>query len=335
MKAINLVVDIASKFTIIGQEEKGVVIKEPSLVLLQTEKKETKLLECGNAVLKYVGSLQPNQQILYPIKEGAIFHEKAAALMFRNLFQRLLPNFSLIKPNIKVLGCVACGLTNTEKNTIEKVLISAGATEVVIVESPIAINCAIEDGSSRLIVDIGASKTDVAVVSKKGIVVGCTLDVGGDSFNRAIIDYIAYTRNCRLSASKVEKVKKQIGSLYENDTACMIVDVTDITSNTGVECKIYARDIKNAVQPLVDKIVEVIYNLTFQIPESIAEEVYINGIAVCGGSSYFAGLIEYISVAIKMQAYQVDNSSIIIGIGGLKLLENPNRLAEMLNLKTF
>lgn len=335
MNSLKLVIDIGSKFTIISQVEKGVVIKEPSLVLLQNEKKSAKLVECGNAVLKFVGNISADQQMLYPIKDGTVFHERAAVLMYRNFLQRLLPNFNLVKARIKVLACVACGLTNTEKSEIEKVLIMAGASEVVVMEAPLAINCAIEDNTSRMIVDIGASKTDIAVVSKNGIVAGCTVGIGGDNFNQAIMDYVADTKGYRLSASKVEKVKKQIGNLYENDTACICVDVSDINSNKSVECKIFARDIKNAISPLVDKIVEVIYNLTFQIPDSLAEEVYLNGIAICGGSSYLAGLVEYISVAIKMHAYQVENPSIIIGVGGLKFYENPKKLAELFNIPKF
>ncbi|MEG1609154.1 MAG: rod shape-determining protein, partial [Clostridia bacterium] len=182
MKDLKLVIDIGSKYTIISQVGKSVVIKEPSLVLLQNEKKSVKLVECGNGVLKYVGALTSSQQMLYPIKDGAIFQEKAAVLMYRNFIQRLLPNFNLIKPHIKALACVACGLTNVEKNEVEKVLMMAGASEVVVIEAPLAINSAIDENSSRMIVDIGASKTDVAVVSKDGIVVGCTLGVGGDSF---------------------------------------------------------------------------------------------------------------------------------------------------------
>lgn len=335
MKEIKLVIDIGSKYTIISQIGKGVVIKEPSLALLETNKKKIALVECGNAALKYVGALTPAQQLLYPIKDGTIFHERAAVLMYRSFIQRLLPNVSILKSHIKAIACVACGATNTEKKEIEKVLTMAGVSETVIIEAPIAINCALDENSCRMIVDIGAAKTDVAVVAKDGIVTGCTIGIGGDSFNQAIMDYMSDARGVRLSSSKIEKIKKQIGSLYENDTACLCVDVSDIASNQTQECKIYARDIKNALIPLIDKIVDVIYNLTFQIPENIAEEVYLNGIAICGGSSYLAGIIDYISVAIKMQAYQVENPSIIAGIGGMKFFENEKKLASIFNIANF
>ena len=38
--------------------------------------------------------------------------------------------------------------------------------------------------------DIGASKTEIAIVGKEGIVTGCSVDIGGDKLTKAIADYM-------------------------------------------------------------------------------------------------------------------------------------------------
>lgn len=333
MKPIKLVIDIGSKYTTISQVGKGLVIKEPSIALMQAKRSKMKLIACGKAALAYIGHTNENEQALYPIKDGVVFHENAAVMMFKAFMDKLCPKYFLIRPSFHVIACVSCGLTNTEKSNIERVLLLAGACEVIIVEAPLAINMHIDDMiGARMIVDLGANNTQIAIVGKDGIISGCTVNVGGDTFNQAIMDYITDTRHCRISNSLAEKVKRQIGSLYSNDASCITVEMTEIASGQKCIQKIFARDIKNAIEPYVIKIVEVIYNLSFQIPESLAEEIYINGIALSGGSSSLAGLADYISAVMSMKVFQINDASNASVLGGLYFFEHRNKLSNLLNL---
>lgn len=332
MKSVELIIDIGSKTTTVAQKGKGVVLKEPSMVLLESRRKKMRLVEAGKGVAKYVNHTRADEQIIAPVRGGIVMHEFAAALMYKEFLLRIVPYRLFFRPPIKVIACVSCGLTNTEKNQIENVLTDAGANEVLILESPLAVAAGLESGSAHFLIDVGATKTEVAIVGTDGIVAACTVNIGGDTFNNALIDYVTDTKRCRMSPATAEKVKRNIGSMYENDTACMSVELEEIGTDRVYSYKIYAKDFKTAIEPLIGKIVEVTYHLSFQIPESMAQEICRNGITVSGGSSYIPGLCEYIDQAMRLVTRQAEDPLNAVVKGGAYYAEHPERLGEVLNV---
>lgn len=330
MKMAELVIDIGTKFITISQKGKGIVLKEPCVALVEGRRGKLVLVECGRGAIG--GKVSENQQIVFPIKGGIILHENAFVLMMRNFINRLVAPRPIFRQPVKAVACVSCGLTNTEKEQIEKCLIKAGVREVIILESPIAVAASVDDASAQFVVDVGASKSEVAIVSPSGIISGCSVNIGGDTFNQAIVDYITDTKRCRMPIGYAEKAKKQVGSLYDNDLTCINMELQEIGTNRIFEYKITAKDIKNAVEEQVAKLVEVIYNLSFQIPENFAQEVYLNGIMLSGGSAVFPGLSEYISMAMEMKVNVSADPSNDIVKGGMTFLEHREKLSKVLNV---
>ncbi|MGN0771887.1 MAG: rod shape-determining protein [Christensenellales bacterium] len=330
MKMAELVIDIGTKFITISQKGKGIVLKEPCVAMVEGRRGKLVLTNCGRGALG--NKVNENQQLVFPVKGGIILHENAFVLMMRSFINRLVSNRPIFRQSVKAIACVSCGLTNTEKQQIEKCLIKAGVKEVIILESPIAVAAGVDDSSTQFVVDVGASKTEVAIVSPSGIISGCSVNIGGDTFNQAIIDYITDTKRCRMPVGYAEKAKKQVGSLYENDLTCINMDLQEIGTNRVFEYKITAKDIKNAVEEQVSKIVEVVYNLSFQIPENYAQEVYLNGITLSGGSALFPGLSEYISMAMEMQVNVSSDPTNDVVKGGMTFLEHKEKLGRVLNV---
>lgn len=330
MKMAELVIDIGTKFITISQKGKGIVLKEPCVALVEGRRGKLVLVDCGRGAIG--GKVSENQQIVFPVKGGIILHENAFVLMMRNFINRLVAPRPILRQPVKAIACVSCGLTNTEKEQIEKCLIKAGVREVIILESPIAVAASVDDASTQFVVDMGASKSEVAIVSPSGIISGCSVNIGGDTFNQAIVDYITDTKRCRMPIAYAEKAKKQVGSLYENDLTCINMDLQEIGTNRIFEYKITAKDIKNAIEGQVAKLVEVIYNLSFQIPDNCAQEVYLNGITLSGGCAVFPGLSEYIAMAMEMKVNVSNDPSNDIVKGAMTFLEHREKLSRVLNV---
>ena len=331
MRSIQLVIDTGSKFTTISQQGKGFVLKDASLVFIENKNNKISLIEVGRGVASYIGQQRPNEQAIYPIKEGTIYHERAAVLMYRAFLNKIAGE-SLFRPKIKAIACVSCGLTNTEKHDIEKVLTQAGVSEVVILESPLAAYAAVADGSARCIVDIGASKTEVAIVNRQGIVAGCSLNIGGNSFNQAIMDYILDEKRCRLAPERVEKLKKQLATLSDSENFAVNEVVTEIGAGTQTQIQIHSSEIKKALEPYVAKICTTILSILSQTPENLVDEVTANGILLCGGSSRINGLCEYIANDVGLMVARAENPENIIVNGGMYFIEHRDQLANLLNV---
>ncbi len=331
MRSIELVIDIGSKFTTISQLGKGFVLKDASLVFIENKNNKINLIECGRGVASYIGQQRPNEQAIYPIKEGAIYHERAAVLMYRAFLNKIAGE-SLFRPKIKAIACVSCGLTNTEKHDIEKVLTMAGVSEVVILESPLAIYAGMNDGTAQFIVDIGASKTEISIVNRQGIVAGCSLSIGGNAFNQAILDYLLDEQRCRLAPERVEKVKKQLATLSDTENFAVNETVSEIGAGVQTNIQIHSSEIKKAIEPLVRKICSTMLSILYQAPENLFTEIEANGVLLCGGSSRINGLCEYINNEVGLMVRRAESPENVIVNGGMYYLNHREQLASLLNV---
>ena len=79
MKSINLVMNIGTRNTAVYQQGKGLIIKEPSAVLISGRNGKMVLVESGRAAVQAAQEPHAKEQLLYPIKDGAVFHERDAS----------------------------------------------------------------------------------------------------------------------------------------------------------------------------------------------------------------------------------------------------------------
>lgn len=330
MKQVEFVIDIGSKYVNVFKKDAGLIIREMSLVAICTEKGKLTLIESGKRALEY--KEMSNVQVIYPVKDGYIFYPRAAVLMFKDLFKRAIPR-TLIKPKVRVIACISCGLSNTEKNDIENVLNEAGASEVVILESPLAVAELIGGNEkNHLIIDMGASKTEIAIVDKTGIIQGASINIGGDMFNQAISDYITDTYRQQLSLAKIERIKKEIGTLSDKYNAHVVEESRSIHGDAIQQLKLSSREIKLAISPLVDKIIKIAINMICQLPPEKAEKVVMNGVYVCGGSSRIVGLNKYFEEQFECEVNIISDPECAVVNGGAVLLNMPSRLNALLGI---
>ena len=62
---------------------------------------------------------------------------------------------------------------------------------------------------ARWSIDIGGGTTEVGVISLGGIVYACSVRVGGDKFDQAIIDYIRRNYGMQIGEPTAERIKKR------------------------------------------------------------------------------------------------------------------------------
>ena len=104
-------------------------------------------------------------------------------------------------------------LLAVEQRAIVESAESAGASEVFLIEEPMAAaigaGLPITEPSGSMVVDIGGGTTEVAVVSLGGVVYAKSARVGGDKMDEAIIAYIRRVHNLLIGETTAEKIKKE------------------------------------------------------------------------------------------------------------------------------
>lgn len=335
MKAIELSIDLGSTKTSVHKVGSGLIVNDESRVVVETKNNGMTLIESGKGVEKYLKKPVQGYQVVNVVDGGAVTNERAAICMLKDYVSRCLPGNAIIKPRIKALASVSMGMSYADKKELEKVFSKAGIHDVTLIESPVSVAGALGFGKGHFIVDIGSSKTEIAIVGRDGIVSGCTVDIGGDKMTKSIADYMVMSMSSTISFSLAEKIKKDLGTLYENNNMSMRVNVRKV-GNQRVESELVnSREIRAVIQPHVIDLLEIIYNMSFQIPDTLADDICQEGIVLCGGGANLSGLAEYISKFMKMKVVRADDTTTVVSRGGMYFLETNTDFAKILNVINY
>ena len=329
MNKICLSVDIGSKNIVIAGKESQILLNEPCVVATAILNSKFENVACGREALSYINK-NNNAQLIYPIKNGSVDNEVAFVYLLKTFINRLAPK-KFLKNYVSVIASVSCGLNNIEKRMIEEAFYKAGVKEVVIVESPLSVK-AINNDKAMFLINIGSSNTEIAIVSDDGIINACSINVGGDNIDYAIIDYIGEKYKLIVSKTSSEDIKLGLATLEENDLSVITILGRSVLQSTNSEVKITATELRPLVQSVIDKIVEVVASVCMMIPKAYLNIIEQSGFYLAGGGSKLTGLANYFKDKLFVDIKIIDQPEFVVAQGGSKFFYDKGKLARMLNI---
>ncbi len=331
MALMELAVDFGSSYITIYKRGEGIVLKEASVVVVSTYKKKREVVESGNAAKNYVRTTMGNAREIYPVREGVVVSVEDASLMMSEFIKRLLPE-KIFKPQIRAVVMISSGLTVVERRDVETVMLNAGVKDVILVESPLAL-LAYTNSVGGLFLDIGGGTAEVASVTKNGISAACSVNIAGAMLNSKIIDYFVENYGLKIGDYTAEKLKLDVGSMYDNDLSATEISGRDVLDGTPRSMEASAKDVRRAISKSIDALIEVVENVLNMTPPELAGEIGKKGIFISGGTSELPGLIEYLGVRLYLPITQLKDYDNAAALGGGVLLEDGKALSQMLNMK--
>ncbi|MCS6810527.1 MAG: rod shape-determining protein, partial [Tepidimonas sp.] len=216
----DLAIDLGTANTLIYVRGKGIVLDEPSVVAIRHEGgpsgKKT-IQAVGKAAKAMLGKVPGNIEAIRPMKDGVIADFTVTEQMLKQFIKMVHPR-SMLRPSPRIIICVPCGSTQVERRAIRESALGAGASEVYLIEEPMAAaigaGLPVADASGSMVVDIGGGTTEVGVISLGGMVYKGSVRVGGDKFDEAIINYIRRNYGMLIGEPTAELIKKTIGSAF-------------------------------------------------------------------------------------------------------------------------
>ncbi len=329
---LELAIDVGSSHVTIYQKGKGVVLREPNVAIVNNSG-DVEVLEVGQKAIGMLGRSDRRVKAVYPVSEGVIVHPEVFSKMLAAFIQRL-HNARFIKPTVSVLALISQCLNDVERKNMEKAIYDAGVRDVTLVESPLALY--VENGKrDGLYVNIGADLTEVSIVTSGGIMSGYTLNVGGNTFNNLISDRITDRYGVKIGKYTAEKVKKTIGSMYENDMNTDEIVGVNIVDGENVLVDVNAGDVLQSIRGSVNAIIEVINTTLNLCPKEIYGKVATEGVYLAGGSTLLPGLEEYNLEKTKINVVSLENATSVVALGGGKMVEDATILSSLLRLKNI
>lgn len=197
-----------------------------------------------------------------------------------------------------VLFGIPCRFSEMEENALTEMAVAAGAREAYLVYSPIAamVGNDLDLSMGAVVVDIGAVSTNILVVCHGRIFYKKTIAVGGESFDRAIADYILARHKVRITPDVAEAIKMKIGTVWvENERHTTEAHGRDITNGDYCSAHISSDEMFAAFEEPMAVLMEGVCDAITKIPPDYVRDIFDTGILLAGGGCLLEGIDRMIS----------------------------------------
>lgn len=326
----NYAIEIGGANTTIFAREQGFVLKEPTLVAVETSTEGYKVKAVGDEAKKLVWKTLDEVEVFNPMANGVIENFEYAYLMLLTFFKKIK-----YKKSSNILVLTACGLSSEEKDKYYALFEKLGFNEVSLIPSVLCAlvgqNVNILSPKATMIVDIGGATTDIAVVNLGSILKGVTLGIGGRAMDIALSNALAMAKDgILIGLPTAERVKNEIGSLYKNDTLNMEVMGLDGASNMPKTKIVSCKDIRHVFEAFLEEIVRTVNVTINTLPPEISADIIKNGVIFTGGVSKINGLEEFLKNNLIYNFTISDDGENVAILGGGKLISDEQLLKRVL-----
>lgn len=349
-------IDLGTANTLVFVKDKGIVIREPSVVA--KHKKTKQIIAIGTDAKKMLGKTPASILTIRPLHGGVIADFDATQAMIAHYIKQVhemgsaLPRL-LARPKV-VIG-IPSAVTEVERRAVWEAALAAGAREAYLIEEPMA--AAIGEGISifqskgSMVVDIGGGTTEIAVISLGGIVVGRSIKLAGDDMDLSILHYIRLRHGLIIGERSAEDIKMRIGSAYQKRVRAkvdslkdnkdkvsegnphlekvMIVRGRDIETGLPKSLKITEAEVREALSPILSQITQAVADVLEETPPELIPDILEQGVLLTGGGAQLSGLDLLLVERIHMHVVVSNDSltSVVRGTG--KVLEDVQLLERV------
>ena len=332
----DLAIDLGTANTLIYVRDKGVVLDEPSVVAIRTEggpnAKKT-IQAVGHAAKSMLGRNPGSVQVIRPMKDGVIADFVVTEQMIKQFIKRVHDS-RLFSPSPRIIICVPCGSTQVERRAIRDAAINAGASQVYLIEEPMAAaigaGLPVSDPSGSMVVDIGGGTTEVGVISLGGMVYSGSVRVGGDKFDEAIINYIRRNYGMLIGETTAESIKKQIGSAFPGaEVREMEVKGRNLAEGIPRSFTISSNEILEALNDPLNQIVGAVKMALEQTPPELGADIAEKGMVLTGGGGLLRELDRLLMEETGLPVIVADDPLTCVVRGSGIALEKMDKLGSI------
>ena len=314
----DLAMDLGTANTLIYMRNRGIVLNEPSVVAVDEHTGKT--VAVGHAAKEMYGKTSSAIKCVRPMKDGVIADFENTALMIQHMLRQVRRGIALRRPNI-VIG-IPSGITQVEKRAVIDAAMTAGVSEVMLVEEPMAAalgtGLPVDKAVGNMIVDIGGGTTEVAIISLNSTLYSHSIRVAGDEMDEAIQRQMRKLYGLQIGVFEAERVKLVIGSaLPLGKPRTILVSGRDIANSIPRQVEITDEEVREALDEPISAIISSVVTALEQTSPEVAQDIASRGIWTAGGGALLKGLAERLQreTGIKFLRAQDPLSAVVRGVG--------------------
>jgi rod shape-determining protein MreB and related proteins len=331
----DVAIDLGTSNTLVYLKGKGIVLDEPSVVALlrKDETGGSRVLAVGKEAKMMLGRAPEKIDVIRPMKDGVIADFEVTQEMLRQFIKKVYRRKILFRPRIIV--SIPVGITPVEKKAILECAKSAGASEVYLIQEPVAAaigaGLPITEPTGNMVVDIGGGTTEVAVISLGGIVYSKSVRVAGDKMDEAIAQYINRKYNFLIGPGTAETIKMTIGNACGGeDLGSIAVKGRDLVGGIPKILNIKAQEVREMISEEVNAIVQAVRSGLEQMPPELSADILDRGIMLTGGGALLKNLDVLLRTEMRVPITIAENPLLTVALGAGKALDNMSTLKDVL-----
>ncbi len=316
-------------------EGKDILIQEPTVVAILLE--ELKLVEIGQSALDMLGRVPDTIEVNHPMRYGVIAEFEITENLLRELVRRVTGRMLLFRPNLMLT--IPFGITSVERRAVYEAGLGAGSRDVNLIQQPLAaaigVDLPISTPTGNMIVSLGGGTSQAAVLAMNGIVSAETTQIAGLKMDDAIVDYIRHKYGLIIGQPTAEQLKIKIGAaIPQDDQHSMEIQGQDQVSGLPKPVILTTDEIVEALQKPLEEVVTMIRHVLEKTPPELISDIIDRGVALCGGTALMRGIDKYLTKALGIPAYLVDNPTTCVVEGAAKAFSMMDELSRNLPPKS-
>jgi rod shape-determining protein MreB and related proteins len=281
---------------------KKVVFDQPSCLVYNTL--NSQVVAAGDQALRWQGKLPNHLRLVWPLREGKIEDTQALELYLSWLAKEVgwywwlgwlksswwahPVNWSALDEKLRWQAAAATGWEKL--HSLAKPMALARRAKQVL-----------PGNDSFIILDMGATTTDVVVVQNSQVLAAQTLLWGGEKCTESIINTILKEYKCRISWRAAEQLKAEFINLTttQRKSVMTVVKGQDLESQLPVTMSITMPGVASEIEQELEKLVSLVKQflaqpLTGNSMANVSSMLEKGDIYLTGGASQLRGINEYL-----------------------------------------
>jgi rod shape-determining protein MreB len=324
-----IAIDLGTANTVVFDRGRGIVINEPSVVAMETINGQRRVRAVGADAKLMMGKTPDNLKAIRPLRSGVIADFDVAERMIKHFVDKALGGRGKFPARTEIVICVPSGSTSVERRAIRDAAAKAGASEVWLIDEPMAAaigaGLPVMEPVGSMVADIGGGTTEVGVISINGMAYSQSVRVGGDKMDEAIGSYVRRTHNLLIGEATAERVKKEVGTARipsDGKGRQVLIRGRDVARGVPREIELNQAEIAYALTEPVARIIHAVRVALENTQPEIAADIIDEGITMTGGGSLLPEIASVLADETGLPVRVADEALTCVATGAGRALED-------------
>ena len=325
----DMAIDLGTANTVVYVRGQGIVLNEPSVVAIETLNGIKRVKAVGDDAKLMMGKTPDSIEAIRPLRDGVIADIDVAEQMIKHFIHKVHGKRHMFS-SPEIVICVPSGSTSVERRAIRDAASNAGASEVFLIEEPMAAaigaDMPVTEPIGSMVVDIGGGTTEVAILSLRGLAYTTSVRTGGDKMDEAIVSYVRRHHNLLIGEATAERIKKDFGTARppaDGIGETLHIKGRDLVNGVPKEISINQGQIAEALAEPIGTILEGVRVALVNTAPELAADIVDQGIVLTGGGALMAGLDEFLRDETGLPVTVAEDPLTCVAIGTGRAMEDP------------